>query len=128
MLRPWETGRFKKFKNRSGSWLGMGITISETQRKDTTRTPQQLSDLARSAANQADSAPGTTSNNTMRLPRLAQLLHSDLRELRPCAFKFVVEQPHRIEDFAKCRGSSCAVRLAESENAVVAQELHDPRV
>src|SRR5687767_381049 len=52
----------------------------------------------------------------------------NLVEFGPRALEFDVEQPHRFENFAEGRRCLRPVRLAESEDAVVAQVPHDPRV
>src|SRR5262245_10933 len=62
---------------------------------------------------------------TWRLSSAAPLLCFDLFESGPGALELIVEQPHRIEDFAKSRGDFCSVGLAEREHAVVAQVCHD---
>ena len=63
-----------------------------------------------------------------RLPASTFLPHLDILECRKRALELVVEQPHRIEDFAEGRGGSCPVGLAKGEDAVVAQISHDRRV
>ena len=56
------------------------------------------------------------------------LLGPDLVEFEERSFKFLVEEPHRIEDFAescRCRGS---VDASKREDAVVSQISHDSRL
>src|ERR1700757_1815098 len=60
--------------------------------------------------------------------RLSLALRSDLVELCHCPLELVVEQPHRIENLAEGRRTSRAIGLPESEDAVVAQIAHDPRL
>ncbi len=56
------------------------------------------------------------------LPRL------DLVEFGNRSFKFGIEEPHRIKNFAEGRRCSCPVSLPKGEDAVVAQISHDLRV
>src|SRR5207253_6616213 len=51
-----------------------------------------------------------------RLSRPALFLRFDLVVSGPGALELVVEQPHRIEDFAEGRGGFRPVRLAEGEH------------
>src|SRR5580700_10789312 len=44
------------------------------------------------------------------------------------AVELFIEQPHRIENLAECRGCFCPVRPSEGEDAVVAQIAHDRRI
>src|SRR5262245_37783056 len=75
---------------------------------------------------ESDPATGAVTPSLRQLADAPPIPCFDLFEARLGGFEFVVEQPHRIEDFAKGRRRSCAVTLAERENAVVAQESHDP--
>ena len=43
-------------------------------------------------------------------------------------FKFVIEEPHRIKNFAERCSCFCSVSSSKSEDAVVSQISHDPRV
>src|SRR6516165_8983470 len=52
----------------------------------------------------------------------------DFFGFRKRSFKFLVEEPHRIKNFAEGSRCSCPVSLAKGENAVVAQISHDCRV
>src|SRR3954462_1218244 len=52
----------------------------------------------------------------------------DLVEFGQRSFELVVEEPHRIENFAEGRGRSRPVGLPEGENTVVTQVSHDRRV
>ena len=56
------------------------------------------------------------------LPRL------DLVEFRTRSFKFGIEEPHRIKNFAEGCRCSCSVSLSKGEDAIVSQISHDPRV
>src|SRR5207237_7882901 len=53
-----------------------------------------------------------------RLSHSALLLSFDLFESGSRALELVVEQPHRIQDFAEGRGGFRPVRLAEGEHGV----------
>jgi hypothetical protein len=62
------------------------------------------------------------------MPAMVLLPGPDSVEFGQRSFKFVVEEPHRIEDFAescRCLGS---VGASIRENAVVSQISHDPRL
>jgi hypothetical protein len=52
----------------------------------------------------------------------------DLVEESERPIKLIIEQPHRIENFAKCRGCFCPVGSSERKDAVVAQIPHDRRI
>ena len=52
----------------------------------------------------------------------------DLVEFEQRSFKFAVEEPHRIEDFAESRGCLGSVGASKREDAVVSQISHDPRL
>src|SRR4051812_2221792 len=55
-------------------------------------------------------------------------LSLDLVESRQRPFKFVIEEPHRIENFAEACRCFCPVGLPKGEDAVVAQISHNRRV
>src|SRR5437870_3824844 len=59
---------------------------------------------------------------------MSALLSLDLVEFGRRSFKFVIEEPHRIENFAQGCRCFCPVGLSKGEDAVVAQKTHDPRV
>src|ERR1700738_744109 len=44
------------------------------------------------------------------------------------SFKFGIEEPHRIKNFAESCRCSCPVSLSKGENAIVSQISHDRRV
>src|ERR1700676_1845875 len=74
-----------------------------------------------------DCSPGETRCDWRRLmstllPRL------DLVEFGKRSFKFGIEEPHRIHDFAEGCRCSCPVGLSKGEDAVVSQISHDRRV
>jgi len=52
----------------------------------------------------------------------------DLVEFGQRSFKFVIEEPHRIKNFAEGCRFFCSVSLSKSEDAIVSQIPHDPRV
>ena len=52
----------------------------------------------------------------------------DLVEFGQRSFKFVIEEPHRIKNFAEGCGFFCSVSLSKSEDAIVSQISHDSRV
>jgi hypothetical protein len=56
------------------------------------------------------------------LPRL------DLVEFGKRSFKFGIEEPHRIKNFAEGCRCSCPVSLSKGEDAIVSQISHDRRV
>src|SRR6266481_2317507 len=56
------------------------------------------------------------------------LLPLDLVEFGKRSFKFGIEEPHRIKNFAEGCRCSCPVSLSKGEDAVVAQISHDPRI
>jgi hypothetical protein len=61
------------------------------------------------------------------IPAMALLPSRDMIEFDQRSFEFVVEEPHRGENFAKscrCLGS---VGVSKRKNAVVSQISHDPR-
>src|SRR5258708_6703454 len=62
------------------------------------------------------------------LPTSSPLPRLDLVEFGERPFKFVIEEPHRIKNFAEGCGCSCPVGLSKGEDAVVSQISHDPRV
>jgi hypothetical protein len=62
------------------------------------------------------------------LPTSTLLPRLDLVEFGKRSFKFGVEEPHRIEDFAEGCRCSGPVSLSKGEDAVVSQISHDPRV
>jgi hypothetical protein len=55
-------------------------------------------------------------------------LRLDLVEFGQRSFEFVIEEPHRIENFAEGCRRFCPVGLSKGEDAVVAQKSHDRRV
>src|SRR6185437_2507743 len=57
--------------------------------------------------------------------RSRRLPVSDLLENGQCSFKFTVEEPHRVENFAEARGCFCPVSVSEGEDTVVTQVSHD---
>src|SRR5712692_2436154 len=63
-----------------------------------------------------------------QLPILTLLPSLDLVEFGPRSFKFVVEEPHRVENFAESGRCFCPVGSSKGEDAVVAQISHDPRL
>ena len=52
----------------------------------------------------------------------------DLTKQGQCSFEFIIEQPHRIENLADRRRCFRPVGLAKSEDTVVAEISHDPRI
>src|SRR6266403_6353721 len=52
----------------------------------------------------------------------------DLVEFGKRSFKFGIEEPHRIKNFAEGCRCSCPVSLSKGEDAVVSQISHDPRI
>src|SRR5476651_2377888 len=67
-------------------------------------------------------------SSTLRTFQSSFLLSLDLIKFRQRSFKFVIEEPHRIENFAEGCRCSRPVCLSEGEHAVVAQIKHDLRV
>jgi len=63
-----------------------------------------------------------------RLPTSTLLSRLDLIEFGKRSFKFGIEEPHRIKNFAEGCRCSCPVSLSKGEDAVVSQISHDPRV
>src|SRR5262249_60641633 len=61
------------------------------------------------------------------LPRRSALLSLYLVELGQRTVKYIIEEPHRIENFAHRCGRLCAVSFTEGEHAVIAQVSHDSR-
>src|SRR5260370_11182342 len=62
------------------------------------------------------------------LPTSTLLLRLDLVEFGKRSFKFWIEEPHRIQNFAVGGRCSCPVSLSKGEDAVVSQISHDPRI
>src|SRR5258705_10248241 len=62
------------------------------------------------------------------LPTSTLLLRLDLVEFGKRSFKFGIEEPHRIKNFAEGCRCSCPVSLSKGEDAVVSQISHDPRL
>src|SRR5258708_4618696 len=59
---------------------------------------------------------------------LTLLLSLDLFEFGQRSFKFVIEEPHRIENFAEGCRCFCPVNLSKGKDAIVAQISHYRRV
>src|SRR5712672_3131657 len=62
------------------------------------------------------------------MPAMTLLLSPDLVEFEERSFKFVVEEPHRIEDFAESCRRLGSVGASEREGGVVSQISQDPRL
>src|SRR4026209_1863019 len=58
----------------------------------------------------------------------AFLLRFDLAEFGQRTVEYIIEQPHRIQNFAHGRGCFGSVSLAIGKHAVVAQISHDSRL
>ena len=56
------------------------------------------------------------------------LLRFDLAEFGQRAIEYIIEEPHRIQNFAHGRGCFRSVGLSEGKHAVVAQVSHDSRL
>src|SRR5512139_638770 len=56
------------------------------------------------------------------------LLRFDLAEFGQRAIEYIIEEPHRIQNFAHGRGCLRPVSLTKGEHAVVAQVSHDSRL
>src|SRR5512143_1677525 len=64
-----------------------------------------------------------------RLPdRSTFLLRFDLAEFGQRAIEYIIEEPHRIQNFAHGCGCFRSISLAEGKHAVVAQVSHDSRL
>src|SRR5271165_2111670 len=73
----------------------------------------------------AGTSPAMTPMREVRIALSPALLHLDLVQSCDGLAELVVEQPHRVEDFAERRRGLRAVDVAEGEDAVVAQISHD---
>src|SRR6266436_5428765 len=62
------------------------------------------------------------------MPAMILLLSPDRVEFEEHSFKFVVEEPHRIEDFAQSCRRLGSVGASKRKDAVVSQISHDPRL
>jgi hypothetical protein len=60
--------------------------------------------------------------------RLATIPDGDLVEFGQHSFTFVIEDPHRIKNFADGCGCFCPVSFSKSEDAIVAQITHYHRI
>ena len=52
----------------------------------------------------------------------------DVVEFDQRTFKFLIEEPHCIKNFAKSRSFLCPVSFPEGKNTIVSQISHDPPV